>query len=361
MTWPQCAIQGSRDTLARLDEPLAPLAGHPMRSFFEGHVLLEMQCSDEAAETYMALLETFPVLERSPYLLAQIALARYNQRDFDEAQQLFERLREVDPHRMELMDTYSNILYVKEERAALSHLAHHAMRTDKYRAETCCIVGNYYSLKADHENAVLYFQRALKLDRECISAWTLMGHEYVELKNTSAAVAAYRRAVDISPRDYRAWYGLGQTYEFLQLFNYALYYYRRAATLRPYDPRMYVALGSCLELLNRTEEAIDAYKLAHRHGDREGIATLKLGNLYVAKGNGFEQQAAEFYLKHLTLLEETESVLGEGYAEAALYLAKHHRDTPDVAESFCRKLLDLPQGAEKDEGMALLREIRAAQ
>ena len=51
------------------------------------------------------------------------------------------------------MDTYSNILYVKEHFAALSHLAHRVSAADKYRPETCCIIGNYYSLKGQHEKA----------------------------------------------------------------------------------------------------------------------------------------------------------------------------------------------------------------
>ena len=49
------------------------------------------------------------------------------------------------------MDVYSNILYVKEQFAALSHLAHRVASADKYRPETCCIIGNYYSLKGQHE------------------------------------------------------------------------------------------------------------------------------------------------------------------------------------------------------------------
>ena len=40
-------------------------------------------------------------------------------------------------------DVYSNILYVKEDRVALSHLAHEAVVIDKYRPETCCIIGIY--------------------------------------------------------------------------------------------------------------------------------------------------------------------------------------------------------------------------
>jgi hypothetical protein len=81
-------------------------------------------------------------------------------------------------------------------------------QVDKFRPETCCIIGNYYSLKVSpppppvpplislegqHEKAVVSFQRALKVDRKYLPAWTLMGHEYVELRNTTAAVQCYRQ------------------------------------------------------------------------------------------------------------------------------------------------------------------------
>ena len=58
-----------------------------------------------------------------------------------------------------------------------------------------CIIGNYYSLRSEHQKAVLYFQRALKLNPQYLSAWTLMGHEFMEMKNTNAAIQSYRQAI----------------------------------------------------------------------------------------------------------------------------------------------------------------------
>jgi Tfp pilus assembly protein PilF len=55
--------------------------------------------------------------------------------------------------------------------------------------------GNYYSLRSEHQKAVLYFQRALKLNPQYLSAWTLMGHEFMEMKNTNAAIQSYRQAI----------------------------------------------------------------------------------------------------------------------------------------------------------------------
>ena len=136
---------------------------------------------------------------RGEAVILLAALAHYNLQNFDEAQELFEGLLLRDPHRIEVgvcaqgawrvmrwrrcggaaggvvvvvairmqcecvrtaawrllyhcctaqgMDIYSNILYVKEEFAALSALAHRCAGADKYRPETCCVIGNYYSLR----------------------------------------------------------------------------------------------------------------------------------------------------------------------------------------------------------------------
>ncbi|KAF1793195.1 Tetratricopeptide repeat [Phytophthora cactorum] len=206
----------------------------------------------------------------SPFMSSQ-ALASYHIRDFDQSQEQFERLAAQDPHRMENMDVYSNVLYVKEDKTGLSQLAHRALKVEKYRPETCCIIGNYYSIKNKHDRAIIYFHRALKLDPNFLSAWTLIGHEYIEMKNTSAAIEAYRHAIDLNVRDYRAWYGLGQAYEILNMFLYSIYYYRKSVAIRPYDARMWCALGGCYEKLNKVDEALACFHRAVNNQDREGM------------------------------------------------------------------------------------------
>lgn len=57
------------------------------------------------------------------------------------------------------------------------------------------LAGNYYSLRADHQKAVMYFHRALKLNPQYTSAWTLLGHEFMEMKNTNGAIHSYRQAI----------------------------------------------------------------------------------------------------------------------------------------------------------------------
>ncbi len=160
------------------------------------------------------LLDIFPT---SAFLLTLRALLAYHSKDLVAAEQDFSHsspctlIDWIPWITIPISSTFLNL------RPKLAFLAHLCSSVDKFRPESCVVVGNYYSLLSQHEKAVQYFRRALTLDRSCLSAWTLMGHEYVELKNTHAAIESYRRAVDVNRRDYRAWYGLGQTYEVLEM------------------------------------------------------------------------------------------------------------------------------------------------
>jgi len=314
------------------------LEKHWMRDFFEASASLELGDNATALQRFLDLARRFP---GSRYCAAQVCVAQYNERSFEDAASGFEAIVAKDPFRLESLDVYSNILYVTEEAAALAHLAHLVVATDKYRCESCCVVGNYYSLKGAHETAILYFRRALRLNPSYLAAWTLMGHEYVELKNPSAAVEAYRAAVNLNPRDYRAWYGLGQTYELLGLQSYALHYYKRAAALRPDDARMWCAIGMCYESseLGRNDLAMSSYRRALQSNDSEGLALARLAKLHVA----LEQmdEASHYYRINLRRLEE-QGAMGEELLEALCFLALHAKSTGrlDEAEQHCTRLMD---------------------
>lgn len=179
---------------------------------------------------------------------------------------------------------YSNVLFIKDMRVEMAQLAHKVVEINKYRPESCCVIGNYYSIRSEHQKAILYFQRALKLNPKFVFAWTLMGHEFMETKNTNGAIQSYRKAIEVHRRDFRAWYGLGQAYEILKMPIYSLYYYKMSHQLRPNDSRMLVALGETYEKLDRSEYALKCYQKACNVGDIEGYALLKLGSLYEKLG-----------------------------------------------------------------------------
>ncbi|XP_077275865.1 cell division cycle protein 23 isoform X2 [Temnothorax americanus] len=327
------------------------LPNHWMKYFFMAHMYLELQLIDEGLALYCQLQSMG--FQKNGYVLAQTAIAVHYRRDVDNAIETFKRIIDEDPYCLDNMDTYSNLLYVKEMKVELADLAHRATEIDKYRLETCCIVGNYYSLRADHQKAVMYFHRALKMNPQYLSAWTLLGHEFMEMKNTNGAIHSYRQAIEVNRRDYRAWYGLGQTYEILKMPFYGLYYYKQAQLLRPHDSRMVLALGEAYEKQDKIQDALKCYYKACNVGDIEGMALLKLATLYEKLGE--HDHAAAAYTDFV--MDESRSVDRTELSHAYKYLAQYHlkKEQLDQAYHYAQKCLQFDET--KEEAKVLLKTI----
>ncbi|EMG47464.1 Likely anaphase-promoting complex subunit Cdc23 [Candida maltosa Xu316] len=268
------------------------------------------------------------------------------------------------------------MLYVMEKRSKLSYLAQYASQIDKFRPETCCILANYYSMKCEHEKAIMYYKRALTLNKNCLSAWTLMGHEFVELKNSHAAIESYRRAVDTNPKDFRAWYGLGQAYEVLDMHLYALYYYQRATNLQPLDKRMWQAIGNCYEKIEQLDEAFKSFskalsigKVVHGPSDsnydvkdsdeaeytvephicyRLAIISEKLGN----------EKDTYKYMK-LCFAQEFEWGVSDETSKARLWLARNALNNWKFEEAYeLAKDLNHSNAHDIEEARAIARDAR---
>jgi anaphase-promoting complex subunit 8 len=334
------------------------LPEHFSSHFFRATLCLQMQRPKEALETLRSLAVRFPSADS---LLLNAALAHSNMQNYDEAQQLFEGLLESNPHRIEGMDVYSNILYVKEATVHLSAVARRCVEEDPYRPETCCVAGNYYSLRGQHEKAVVYFRRALRLDPSYLPAWTLMGHEYVELKNPPAGIEAYHRAVGLNPRDYRAWYGLGQTYELVNMPHHALHYYRKAVALRPEDARMWNAMAHCYasSALNQPEAAVECYRRALPN-DKEGVALHQLALLHQQLGR--REEASHYYKMNLEQVEAAGLAESSDAVQALQFLADYHQAAGQLEEAsrYYERLLDYGVPKQREAAKASLLQIQEA-
>lgn len=169
------------------------LPNHWMKHFFTARLLLHLLLNDEGLKMFEDLQQAG--FAKCIFVKAQIAIAYHNKRNVDKAISIFQIIQDDDPYRLENLDIFSNLLFVKELKKEIAFLAHKVVEIDKYRPETCCVIGNYYSIRLDHQKAVTYFQRAVKLNPNYLSAWTLMGHEFMEMKNTNAAIQSYRKGV----------------------------------------------------------------------------------------------------------------------------------------------------------------------
>ena len=328
------------------------ISDHYMKYFYLSNYLLEKNYEIESIQVLTALSNVF---NNNLFILNSLAHAYYLLHEYETSLEYFEKLFNLDPNRYENLDTYSNILFIKENYCELSNLAYKCYINDKYRPESCCVIGNYYALKGDHPKAVAYFKRAVKLDYTFLPAWTLMGHEYLEMKIIPAAIESYRTAVDIDSNDYRAWYGLGQTYEILQIYNFAIYYFINAAKAKPNDSRMWTAIGLCYEKLDKKMEAIQCYEKANSCNDREGIALYKMAKLYMEIDD--YDKAAICFKENLNR-NLNEDIDTDEMIESCVFLARYYKSKGEYEEAvgILMKLKDY-EGKEKDEILSLMREV----
>ncbi|KAI6002699.1 hypothetical protein EDD15DRAFT_2385326 [Pisolithus albus] len=314
----QCV--GDAQEVAGVAPPLLPFsASHPLVQMFQVKSMNELNSPTENELALCDHLLGDDYFRGSLWVMSLRACVLYHLHDFGQAEKQFENILSLDPYRVDDIDIYSNILYVTENRLKLTWLAHEFLERDKDRPEVCCLVGNHYSLRGEHEKAVKYFRRATELDRTYLSAWTLMGHEYIEMKNSHAAIEAYRRAVDISRKDYRAWYGLGQAYELLSMHQYALHYYQRATALR-------------------TRDAVECLKRALLSaGSQEITLSLKLAKLYEELEEPMEAAA---YHKRVVDISRAEGRPVQDYAKSSIYVARHQMVIPGGDLELAKEYLE---------------------
>eukprot|EP01084_Bolivina_argentea_P284181 486940_1 len=303
-------------------------------------------------------------LSENTHILGQTALILYNLHRFDECIEMFEQILMIDPYRIELLDVYSNILYVKEKRKELSYLAHRCMDLNKYRAETCCIVGNYYGMYGMHEKAILYFERSLALNSNFVSCYVLMGHEYIEMRNETAAIECYRKSIDLNCRDYRGWYGLGQTYELLQMYTYAIFYYNKVCKLRPYDFRMWMALAACYKNLGNISMSIKSYQRAESIAMNQKAENIEYRSIILELAKLYTQtkqigKSKKQYLKYIEFIRDDNKVLNDSEIEALIKLSEIALDDGNFNDAiqYSQRIIKYgPKG--KDTANKILKQIR---
>ena len=243
-----------------------------------GHYNLSRYRCQEAFNAFSAI----PQGQReTPWVLAQIARALYEQGQYAEAEKYFLRLRTMTKSRLDDLEIYSTILWHQKREIELAHLAHEATEQDRLSPQAWCAVGNAFSLQRDHDNALKCFQRATQLDPKFAYAFTLQGHEHTANEEHDQALAAYRQGMAADRRHYNAWYGLGRVYERQGKYALAEQHYAQAARINPTNAVLLCCVGGVLEKMRRMPQALDAYERSIRLAPRSSLARYKKARVLV--------------------------------------------------------------------------------
>ena len=242
--------------------------------------LSHFQCQD----ALRILQSVTPSQRETPWVLAQIGRAHYEQASYAEAEKIFTRIRNIAPSRLEEMEYYSTSLWHLKNDVDLAFLAHELIELDRNSPQAWCAVGNSFSLQRDHDQALKCFKRATQLDPSFGYAHTLQGHEYIANEEYDKAMSAYRASITAENRHYNAWYGLGKVFEKQGKYAVAEHHYRTAASINPTNAVLITCIGSVLEKQKNPKAALFQYSEACHLAERNALPRFKKAKVLMALG-----------------------------------------------------------------------------
>jgi len=233
-------------------------------------------------------LSTFDSVPRShkdtPWVLAQMGKAQYEQANYPEAEKYFRRVRILAPTRLEDMEVYSTILWHLKSETDLSFLAHELVDSAWHSPQAWCTLGNAWSLAREPEQALKCFKRATQLDPKFAYAYTLQGHEHVLNEEYDKALLAYRHAVSADRRHYNAYYGIGKVYEKLGNYDKAFTHYTTASAIHPTNAVLICCIGTVLEKQKQTVHALQFFSKAAELAPKAALTRFKKARALLAMG-----------------------------------------------------------------------------
>ncbi|KAI5459938.1 hypothetical protein BGZ63DRAFT_425884 [Mariannaea sp. PMI_226] len=261
----------------------------------------QFQCQDS-----LQALTSLPLAhQNTPWVLAQMGRAHYEQASYVEAEKFFRKMRVQAPSRLEDMELYSTILWHLRQETDLSFLAHELVDAAWHSPQAWCALGNAWSLAREHEQALRCFKRATQLDPKFAYAFTLQGHEHFTNEEYEKALTAYRQAISADRRHYNAYYGIGRVQERLGAYDKAYTHFHAAQSINPNNAVLICCIGTVLERQKQIMPALQMYNKAVELAPRAAQMRYKKARALLAVGQLEAAQKELMILKDLAPDEAT--------------------------------------------------------
>jgi anaphase-promoting complex subunit 3 len=267
-----------------------------LKKMASGYLLSSQFQCQEALAAFSSLPRSH---QETPWVLARMGRAQYEQANYAEAEKYFRRLRKLAPARHDDMEVYSTVLWHLRKEIDLSFLAHELVDSVWDSPQAWCALGNAWSLACDHEQALRCFKRAIQLHPKFAYAYTLQGHEHVENEEYDKALTAYRHAVSADKRHYNAYYGIGKVYEKLGNYEKAWSHYYAASAIHPTHAVLICCMGTVLQRQKQIAQALPYFNRAVELAPRAAEIRHKKARALLATGQLEEAQRELMILRDL--------------------------------------------------------------
>jgi len=215
------------------------------------------------------------------YVLQLTGLCHFEAADYKKAEQAFQQVFRIEPHRLEGLEYYSSVLWHLRKEKELGRLAQQCLQWERMKPEVWCVVGNCFSLQKEHDVAIKFFRRAIQVDSSFVYAYTLCGHEYMANEKFDKAIPMYQHALDVDPRHYNAWWGLGNIYHRQEDHVTARYHFMRALEINRHNSVLRCYLGMVMEALNNPSLALEYFEKACQGEPQNSMAFFQKARVLI--------------------------------------------------------------------------------
>lgn len=274
-----------------------------MRTLAEGYLqLTQFNCS-EAIDSFHSIPKHHVM---ATWVQSMIARAHYEKREYETAAKLFLEIHRKEPHRIQMMEIYSTVLWHLQREVQLSALAQDLKAQDYQSPITWCVLGNCFSLQKEHESAIKCFERAVQVDPDFAYSYTLLGHELIITEELDKAMSCFRTAILKDPRHYNAWYGIASIYSKQERYSLAEFHFKQALKINPKCSVIMVHIGVMQFNLNKSEQALQTMNAAIALDPKNPLGKFHRGSMYFQCGR---YQEALKELEQLKQIVPKESVV----------------------------------------------------
>lgn len=217
------------------------------------YVTFLVKTPDEALPQLKAASQELPKDSWLKLLLGRCYTELY---DHSSAEKEFKECFDIDPHKSQGLDFYSSCLWHLKKTERLTEIVSKAVERHFFAPETWVAMANCYSLKQDHDSAIVFLNRALQLDPNNSYSYCLLGHEYLAKDNFDKARENYVKAMGIDSKNVRAIWGLGILDSKSEKFDRAIHYFKKALAINDKCAPFYTQLALSYLNLHEFEKAL---------------------------------------------------------------------------------------------------------
>ncbi|KAJ3053725.1 hypothetical protein HK097_003533 [Rhizophlyctis rosea] len=226
----------------------------------------------------------------------QIARAHYELTEYTKAVRAFQKARAFQPWLIESMDVYGSCLWHLKKDYELAALAKDMEALDRLAPQTWSVIGNFYSLKQEHQTAIQCFERAIQIDPHYDYAYTLLGHEFMAIEELEKAASWFWKARSRNPRSFNAWFAMGKVRDQQNKHEQAWKCYLQAENLNKNNPTLYCHMAMLKQKKQEYETALELYVKAEQLDPNNPLYRFRTAYLQSVMG---ELDAALERLKEL--------------------------------------------------------------